>query len=271
MRTVMVSLGILCTLAHAGVAQQSSTPDFDVASVKPSAAGSRGWSVSYTADSLRASNATLVSLIQSAYAIRPDRLVGGPAWAQTARFDVNAKAAAALPREQLRRMAQGLLESRFGLVLTREQRPQEVYVLRPARDDGRMGPDVRRAPDNCLDGIAGGGVPIIESARPRLKSSTGADPTFSGICATIASVADGLSRSLGIDVVDQTGLEGRWDYVLAYSPLTPNPPPAAAQAGQSNLPTVFTAVEEQLGLKLERTRGFVEYVIIAAAHAPTDN
>ena len=58
-------------------------------------------------------------------------------------------------------MAQRLLENRFGLVLTREQRAQEVYLLRLARADGRMGPDVRRAPDDCLAAIAPGGVPTI--------------------------------------------------------------------------------------------------------------
>ena len=269
---MVMSIAMLCAFTDAGGAQQPpSAPGFEAASVKPTTSTSPGWSVSYTADSLRATNATLAALITSAHGIRPDRLVGGPAWVQTTRFDVNAKAAQPLPREQLRVLAQRLLENRFGLVLTREQRAEEVYVLRLARADGRMGPDVRRVPDDCVDAFAGRGVPTIQPARPRLTSSTGAEPTFSGTCAPFRSVAEGLSRSLGVEVVDQTGLQGRWDYVLAYSALTPNPT-SAAEPGQTNLPTVFTAVEEQLGLKLERNpRGSVEYVVIAAAHAPTDN
>lgn len=272
MRRLIISLVVLCAWTDAGLAQQpSSMPAFEAASVKASAPGTRGYSIAYTADALRAANATLAALIQSAYGIRDDRLVGGPGWVRTARFDVNGKAAQSLPREQLRLLAQRLLETRFGLVLAKEQRDQETYILRLARSDGRLGPDVRRAADDCMGGAAAGGLPASLPAGPPLKSSTGAEPTFSGRCATIAGVAVGLSRSLGVDVVDQTGLQGRWDYVVAYSPLAPDAPPAVAP-GQASLPTVFTAVEEQLGLKLERNpRGSVEYVVITAAHAPTEN
>jgi uncharacterized protein (TIGR03435 family) len=261
MSPVMLSIAILCALTDASMAQQpSSTPDFEAASVKRNITGNPAWSISYTPDSLRATNATLSALIQSAYGIREDRLVGGPNWVRTTRFNVNGKAAQALPREQLRLMAQRLLESRFGVVLTREQRKGEVYALRLARGDGRMGPDLRRAADDCLGKAAGGGL---------LKSSTGASPTFSGHCATMTGVAGGLSRNLGVEVVDQTGLQGRWDFVLAYTALAPT---AVVEPEHTNLPSVFAAVEEQLGLKLERNpRGSIEYVIIAAAHAPTEN
>jgi uncharacterized protein (TIGR03435 family) len=272
MRRVLMSAAILCALADTGAAQQpAATASFEAASIKPSTTSALGWSVSYTADSLRATNATLAAVIQSAYGIRPDRLVGGPNWVRSTRFDINGRAAQALPREQLRSMAQHLLENRFGLVLTREQREQETYILRLARSDGRMGPDVRRAADDCIGALARGGVPTSRPAPPALKSSTGANPTYSGQCATIAGLADGLSRSLGVGVVDQTGLQGRWDWVLAYSALAPSSS-ADVAPGPANLPTVFTAVEEQLGPKLERDpHGTVEYAVITAAHPPTEN
>ena len=239
----------------------SAQSGFEVASVKSNVTGSSGWSVSYTADSWRATNATLFAMVQSAYGISlEDRLVGGPSWVRTARFDVNAKAGQALPPEQLRRMAQRLLEDRFRLALTREQRQQEVYALRLARADGRMGPDLRAA-DGC------------DPEAPRRttpQSSTGSAPTSWAWCTTMTLLATGLSRSLRIAVVDETGLPGRWDFALAFSPLTPNVSPAV-EPGQTDLPTVFVAVEEQLGLRLERNaRGSVEYVIIAAAHAPAE-
>jgi uncharacterized protein (TIGR03435 family) len=235
---------------------------FDVSSVKRNTTGNSGWSITYTADSLRATNATLSALIQSAYGILlNDRLVGGPDWVRSARFDVNAKAAQAAPREQLRVMAQRLLETRFGVVLEREQRGQEVYALRVARD-GRTGPDLRRAPEDCL-----GNPP----PRTTPQSSTGARPTHFGWCTTLALFATGLSRSLGFAVVDETGLSGRWDLVLAFAALTPDASPAG-EPGQTILPTVFVALEEQLGLKLERnTRGSVEYVNIAAARLPMED
>jgi uncharacterized protein (TIGR03435 family) len=267
---VMLGIAIVGASIHARVAQQpSSTPDFEAASVRINTTGNPSWSISYTPDSLRATNATLSALIQSAFGIREDRLAGGPNWVRTTRFNVNGKAAHALPREQLRLMAQRLLENRFGVVLTRKQRKGEVYALRLARGDGRMGPDIRRAADDCLGEAAGGGLPRNEAARPALKSSTGAAPTYSGRCTTMTGLASGLSRSLGVEVVDQTGLRGRWDFVLAYTALAPS---VAVEPEQTNLPTVFAAVEEQFGLKLERNpRGSIEYVIIAAAHAPTEN
>jgi uncharacterized protein (TIGR03435 family) len=87
----------------------------------------------------------------------------------------------------------------------------------------------------------------------------------------MTDLATGLSRSLRVAVVDETGLPGRWDFVLAFTPLAPTASPAV-EPGQTNLPTVFAAVQEQLGLELERNaRGSVEYVIIAAAREPTEN
>jgi uncharacterized protein (TIGR03435 family) len=84
-------------------------------------------------------------------------------------------------------------------------------------------------------------------------------------------MATGLSRSLRVEVVDQTGLPGRWDFVLAFTTIALDAAPAV-QPGQTDLPTVFDAIEDQLGLTLERNaRGSVGYVIITAAHAPTEN
>jgi uncharacterized protein (TIGR03435 family) len=260
MRARIVSGAVSVLLLPLTVLAQSA---FEVVSVKPNTTGNSGWSISYGADSLRATNATLSALIQSAYGILlEDRLVGGPSWVRTTRFDVNAKARQALPREQLRLMAQRLLEDRFGVALTKEQREQEVYALRLARADGRTGPDLRRAAEDC-----------DREPPPRTtpQSSTGSAPTTWGWCTTMTILATGLSRSLRVAVVDQTGLPGRWDFVLAFSALAPNASPAV-EPGQTNLPTVFAAVQEQLGLKLERNaRGSVEYVIIAAARAPAEN
>jgi uncharacterized protein (TIGR03435 family) len=235
---------------------------FEVISIRPNTSGAFGRYIEYTADSLRSSNVTLATLIQSAYGIRDDRLAGGPGWVRTARFDVNAKAAQPLPREQLRLMTQRLLEDRFGVELIREQRRQPVYELRLARTNGRTGPDLHRAPDECINSPADRPIPL---------SSTKAEPTTHGRCTTMANLATLLSRTLRVEVVDQTGLQGRWDWVLVFAELAADASPVA-NPGQANLPTLFAAVREQLGLTLERNaRGSVEYVVITAARSPAEN
>ena len=257
MRARIVAAGVSVLLPLAVWAQSA----FEVVSVKRNTTSAPARFITYTADSLQASNVPLSELIVSAYGIRNDRLEGGPGWVRTTRFDVNAKSAQGLPREQLRVMAQRLLENRFGVMLTRERREQPVYTLRLARAEGRTGPDLRRAPDECVQAPAD---------RPIPKSSTGAAPTTHGRCTTMAIVATALSRTIGADVVDQTGLTGWWDWVLAFTALAADMP--TVQPAQSNLPTIFAAVEEQLGLKLERNpRGSVEYVIISAARLPAEN
>jgi uncharacterized protein (TIGR03435 family) len=266
MRTGVVGALVSVLLIALPTSAQST---FEVASVKANTTGNSGWFVEYTADSLRATNATLAALIQSAYGIMwAERLVGGPSWVRTRRFDVNAKAGQALPREQLRVMAQRLLENRFGVVLKREQREEQVYTLRLARADGRTGPDLRRI-DGCDPET--GGRSRTDPTRPAPRSSTGAAPTFYGWCAPIDGIAKGLTRQLGVEVVDRTGLPAGWDFVLAFTPLASTASPAV-EAGQTSLPSIFVAVEEQLGLKLERdARGSVEYAVIAAARAPAED
>jgi uncharacterized protein (TIGR03435 family) len=255
------------TSLGAGQERAAAAPTaFEVASIKPNVAGEFGGSsTSYRGDSFRATNVPLSMLIQSAYGIREDRLSGGPEWLRTARFDVDARAGKEVLREQLRLMAQRLLEERFGVVLTREQREQEVYALRIARSDGRVGPDLRRAADDCDR------VTIDPLTRPSPESSSGASPSMWGWCATMTTLATALARPLGTDIVDQTGLSGKWEYVLAFKAPGSNTSPFVVP-GQENLPTVTVAVEEQLGLKLERNgRGLVEYFVVAAARAPTEN
>jgi uncharacterized protein (TIGR03435 family) len=168
-----------------------------------------------------------------------------------------------VPRDELRLMSQRLLEERFGVVLKRELREQDVYALRVARTDGRLGPDLRRAADDCES------VVIDPLTRTLPKSSTGFPPAMFGLCSTMGGLATSLSRPIGTDVVDRTGLAGKWDYVLTYA--APERAPFAV-GGPENLPTVIVAAEEQLGLKLERNgRALVEYFVVVAAHPPTEN
>jgi len=91
-----------------------------------------------------------------------------------------------------------------------------------------------------------------------------ADSTFSG-CTTMTSIAGSISRILKRDVDNQTGMDGRWDFTLYWASVT------GGRSGDVDIPDIFGAVQEQLGLKLERTRGPVDVLVIDAVHEPTEN
>lgn len=183
---------------------------------------------------------------------------------RTDRYDINAKAASDVPRAQRMLMMQALLEDRFGLVLKTEEREMDVYVLTIARSDKRLGPDLRPAGD-CRSPSAVGafGMP---------KSSTGLRPSFGATCETIATLATGpLQRALKASVVDRTGLSGMWTYVVAHSGLQLTAGPDGGGVQASDPPSLFKAVEEQLGLRLTRGKGAGEVLAIVSIRRPTEN
>jgi uncharacterized protein (TIGR03435 family) len=165
-------------------------------------------------------------------------------------------------------MVRGLLEDRFKLVLIKEPRQADIYTLGVVRSDGRLGPDLRSQQDAVCDArraaaAAAGTVLFLPPVPPG-----GARPSMGGVCTTIAALVANLQRSLGTTVIDRTGLTGLWDYTLTYSgQLTSAPVDTAKDAP----PPLFAALQEQLGLKLERQRGFVDAFVIKSVQPPTDN
>lgn len=157
-------------------------------------------------------------------------------------------------------MVRTLLEQRFGLVLASEKREGDVYGLRVARQDGRLGPDLHRVADDCVQP-----TDLLDVPRLAPRSSTGGRPTLVAVCASIDSLAGSLSRTLEASVLNQTDLGGKWDYVVAH-----NGTQLATQAQNDHL-SLFTAVQEQLGLRLERQRGMIDVWVIKSIHPPTDD
>lgn len=223
--------------------------------------------VSSRPNSFRAVNATLVSIMRDAYSagdriLRADEIVGGPGWVNTDRFDITAKPSTEVPRDQIRRMVQTLLEDRFGLIVNREDRKGDTYVLRPAYNDGRLGTGLRRAANDCDVNRPPAGSP---SRLP--NPSNGARPSLAAACQPIATLIAMLQGTLKTTVTDQTGLSGRWDFVLAHSTLQPS----AASASPDNRPALPTALREQLGLRLDREKGLVKVLVIKSVQQPTAN
>jgi len=202
----------------------------------------------------RVTNIPARVLIEQAYGVRQrSQLVRGPSWLSTDRFDIVGK----MPRPDLSRMAmvRTLLAQRFKLVTHTEARQLPIYALVVARNDRRLGPSVH--PSNCVSGKQPDGKPCVMKPGFGSFSGTGVDiPRF--ITSSLASAVDR-------PIVDRTGLTGLFDIDLHW---VADP---TAVAATTDAPDIFTALQEQLGLKLEPTTGPVDVIVIDHVERPTEN
>lgn len=270
---VMLALGIIA--AGAAIvslrAQVPDAPAFEVASIKRNVSGDQGSSRNVgVGGRLVFNNFPLRQLITAAYDIQSFQLIGGPSWINSERYDVEAKAAAETPLAQMYLRMRTLLAERFKLVVHQEARELPVYHLVKARADGPLGPHLKRSSVDC--GPSGRGVPQPGAPPgPPVGCRAFISPAqivFEG--QTTAQLVRVLGMTLRETVIDRTNLTGGYDLQLSFAPDfgRSGPPPggASATAGapvdDPNLPSLFTALEEQLGLKLERQRSPVEVVVI---------
>jgi uncharacterized protein (TIGR03435 family) len=217
-------------------------PHFEVASIKPSAA-EPGHSAMHTDNGrLNGDNVTLRRCIQGAYAIGPNLIVGGPEWLDTDRFQIDAKTEHPVGDKGLMEALQGLLAERFHLKLHRETRTLPAYVL----DLGKGKPKLEKAPDGAEGKTDAGRSRIIAQAT------------------TLDHFAEVLSRHVDYPVVNRTGLDGRFNLKLEWTPESNRP---EANSG----PSLFTAVQEQLGLRLRAQKAPIEVIVIDRAEHPTEN
>lgn len=201
-----------------------------------------------------AQNATLLRLIQESYGgfSLPGQIVGAPSWGSTTRFEVNASADGDPAREVLNEMVKTMLAERFKLEVHVESRELDVYALVFARRDGVLGRGIRPSTVDC-DAVAkagqGAGRPA-PGQRPQCGSTgqIGADGTqrLTAGGTTLATVAGTAQRAAGRPVVDRTGLTGRFDIDLEFASEVRAA--RGVQPADSNAPSIFTALQEQLGL-----------------------
>jgi uncharacterized protein (TIGR03435 family) len=219
-------------------------------------------------------------MIRNAYQLQEYQIVGGPDWINDDRFDVTAKAANSdTPPLQLLAMVQTLLADRFKLRVHRETREVPVYALVMARDDRRLGPRLQKAAADCdalLAALGRGGAPpppTPAGERPPCGIRQVPGRMMAG-GSLLSDVGRNLAPSTGRLVIDRTGLTGRFDLDLEWTPDSmPTPPPPGAPPSvlpppPADGPSLFAAIQEQLGLKLEATRGPVEVLVIDSAERP---
>jgi uncharacterized protein (TIGR03435 family) len=252
-RLLLISVGFAATLSA-----QAPRPEFEVASVKKLVERSESGSVDLFAPStgLYYSNATAAVLIQFAYNVLPFELIGGPAWMRSDRFEINARAATVASPEEKRLMMQSLLADRFKLVVRRDKQEMAHSALVFARADRRLGPNFMDCP-----------APNAPEPQPR-------PPRGGGLwvvrCGTSADLRQLVSISLQTPVIDETGLTGRWQILITA--LDPRQPPSSAPprpTDDPNLTDMRTALQEQLGLKLESRRGPVDVLVVDSIEQPT--
>ncbi len=231
---------------------EKKTAAFEVASVKENKSGALGQTGESTPGRYSARNAPLRGLIMDAYEIdQRMQLTGGPAWIETARFDIEAKAPDNADRPTVHRMLQALLAERFQLAVHHETKEMPVYFLVVAKGGPKLR-DLKSANER---------TPAPDS---RLVGSRGA---FIGFTL-------GLTRILGRMVIDKTGITGSYDMRLElrtedYPPVTAGNAqmPASATAGAA----VLAAIEPQLGLKLESGKAPVNVLVIDSVQRPSAN
>jgi len=235
---------------------------FGVVSVKPNTSGEQGGTSRAQPGRYQGINVTLKRVISLAY--RPvQEFVGGPDWINTAHFDIDARAEGNPSQDQMFEMLRTLLADRFKLVVHKELKESPVYALTLARRDGRLGSRLKPSDAECRPPDSAPSAPSPQTG-PRCGFKLG-NGVLSGQGATMARFASELSF-VGRQVIDRTGLTGPFDVDLEWTPDSPGAAPTP-DAGAS----IFTAIHEQLGLKLEPSTAPLEVIVIDSAERPSEN
>jgi uncharacterized protein (TIGR03435 family) len=226
-------------------------PGFEVATIKPSDPEDRSSGFHLSGRRLFIENETMENLIAVAYAIHPKQIVDGPDWFRKDRWDI--KGVPDVPGDpswaQCREMLQKLLVERFGLKFHRAQRELSIYAVTVAKGGPKMAA-TKSDPD---------------ALRDQSGNNNGVEQTWRFTNNSMADFADGLQEFLDRPVVDETGLKGKFDFPLEWTvDGAVNPDPKAP-------PGLFTAVQEQLGLKIDATKGPAEVQVIEHVERPSAN
>jgi uncharacterized protein (TIGR03435 family) len=252
----MSLLSVLLTLmASAGFGQ------FDAVSIKPASPDARGGGFNISPGRLNGKNVNLKDLVKFAYDLHDYQLSGGMGWAETERYEVVAAFPADTTNTQRAQMLQTMLADRFALTIHREPKEVAGYALIVGKNGAKL-----HAPEDQQHGMLMSRSPVTGQR------------TLHGTSATMADLASMLADILGRPVEDATALAGKFDFSMEWTPdpvsevvlhkggdVQPSPP------GEQTGPTIFTALQEQLGLKLETKKLSVAAIVIDHAEKPSAN
>ncbi|HEY1948577.1 MAG TPA: M56 and DUF3738 domain-containing protein [Bryobacteraceae bacterium] len=283
-----VMLGLMNAPRSQAQSQPAAPEAFEVASIKPNHGGTGMMGVRFTGSRFTANNVALNFLIQDAYRVKDSQISGAPDWVKSERYDIDAKIddatvasmrtmSADERREHLSRMLQALLTERFKMAVRHDTKEQPVYVLLVGKNGSKLKetaltPADLAPPDPGRPREPGRKGPTVQMRGPGQLAGTGVG---------LDSLCDVLSRFLGRVVLDKTGLKAKYDFTLQWTPEEGQqgqlfkgagaPPTDAAPPPEANGPTVFAAVQEQLGLKLDSQKSAVEVLVIDHIEKPSEN
>jgi uncharacterized protein (TIGR03435 family) len=244
-------------------------PQFEVISVKPDKSGRGSGMARFHADGLSVVNMSVHDMLTAAFHVFDDQVLNEPAWVKTEPWDIDAKvggddvaALQSLSFDQRTTMFQQIVTERFGLKTHHETRELPVYALVVAKGGVKM---TAAKPFPNPPAVAKNGPgSLMLTGRGKLEAEG----------TTMPYVATVLENQVQRKVVDRTGLTGAYDFTLTWTPDQPGNVEAggvALPAGDESAPSIFTAVQEQLGLKLEASKGPVDVIVVDQIEKPEAN
>jgi uncharacterized protein (TIGR03435 family) len=251
METVRLSAAVLALCGAVMYAQ--ATLSFDVAIVKPAQPGGRGGIIRQMPGNQRyvANNVPLRLIMTVAYSVTDRQISGGPSWVDSEPFDIDAKAANPRTSDELHVMLQHLIEERFQLKIRHDTKELPVYELVVDKGGPRL--------------------PVHDPADLDHPPMGGSPGGMKGTNVTMNYFAFTLSRILDRSVIDKTALPARYDVSLEFAREGLGMKQGVADPSAAEGPSIFTALKEQLGLKLAPAKGPVDFLVIEHAEKPPDN
>jgi len=273
-RVALIGYFVFLLAGGNAIAQSDSLPKFEVATVKPADPFARGKRIGFVGRSLSLMNYSVKDLMVFGWGIERDIIIGGPAWLDSVRFDILAKPEGTPPQTPLEitkwygLMVQSVLADRFQLAVHHETREAPVYVLVFVKKDNRLGPKLTEAQGSCKTVTPFQPPTESQGVRPK-KPSPGCGTYIldgrhiQGADMQLGQLGDFLAQwVVHRTVIDQAGLNRKFDFDLEWK--------SDNVLSDSDL-SIFTALEEQLGLKLESQKAPVDAVIIDRVEKPSEN
>jgi uncharacterized protein (TIGR03435 family) len=244
---------LLLVIIAAVMIGQAQSLVFEAASVKVSR--STGGGIRQNPGRLDITGMTLREMVQYAYDVQGIQVSGGPPWFGSDHWDISATAGRGVSEREQKKMLQSLLTERFRVTIHRETKELSVYTLVVGKNGSKLKPNTEGTPEE-----------IMLNAKAGLFTLIGED-------VTVPKIAEALFGQVERIVIDRTGIEGSFDFKLEWVPDAANMPSinGAKMEASTEGPSIFTAVQEQLGLKLESTKGPVEILVIDRAEKATEN